>query len=132
MKNNSYDLIGDIHGQAPTIHMQRDRIEEWLLNIRIRKIHAEYYPSGKKKSKGYLIFGNKDGKWNEWHENGQRKSQGYYSQDIVYGKWTYWYDNAQKRSEGNYLWVDHGKGTWVTKYKDWTYWHEDGTFDYKK
>jgi antitoxin component YwqK of YwqJK toxin-antitoxin module len=114
---------------APTIPMLRDRIEEWLLNRRIRKIHAEYYPSGKKKSKGYLIFDNKDGKWTEWHENGQRKSQGYYSQDMVYGKWTYWHDNGQKRSEGSYLWVDYGKGKGLIKDKGWAYWCKDGIKD---
>jgi antitoxin component YwqK of YwqJK toxin-antitoxin module len=48
---------------------------------------------------------------------------------MIYGKWTHWYDNAQKRSEGSYLWVDHGKGTWVTKDKDWTYWHKDGRIE---
>ena len=104
----------------------KEKFNKWLFNRRFRKIHTEYYPNGKKKSKGYFIFDNKDGKWNEWHENGQKKSQGYYSKNMIYGKWTHWYDNAQKRSEGSYLWAYH-KGTWVIKDKDWTYWHEDGT-----
>jgi|SaaInlLV_10m_DNA_4_1040232.scaffolds.fasta_scaffold11030_1 antitoxin component YwqK of YwqJK toxin-antitoxin module len=105
------------------------KFNKWLFSIRVREIYAEHYPNGNKKSKGYLIFDNKDGKWNEWHENGQRKSQGCYSKNIIYGKWVYWHDNAKKRSEGSYLWVDHGKGIWAVKDNDWTYWDKDGRIE---
>ena len=94
MKINVFD--------AYQIKKLKERLNKWLFNIRHGKIHTEYYPSGKKKSKGCLVFDQKD------------------------GKWTYWHDNGQKRSKGSYLWVDYGKGQGLVKDKDWTYWHEDG------
>ena len=118
MKINVFDVY--------QIKRLKEGFNKWLFNRRLGKIHTEYYPSGKKKSKGYLVFDQKNGRWNEWHDNGQKKAQGYYSQDMIYGKWTYWHDNGQKRSEGSYLWVDYDKGQGLIKDKDWTYWHEDG------
>ena len=34
----------------------KEKFNKWLFNRRFRKIHTEYYPNGKKKSKGYLII----------------------------------------------------------------------------
>mgnify|MGYP000075891091 FL=1 len=109
----------------------REKLIKWLFYIRIKKVHIEYYPSGKKKSKGSLYFlqdhiDEKDGKWTEWYENGKKKSQGSFSNGTVYGQWTYWYESGQKKSKGGYIWVDYGKGKGIVKDDNWIYWDEDG------
>jgi len=78
----------------------REKLIKWLFYIRIKKVHIEYYPSGKKKSKGSLYFlqdhiDEKDGKYTEWYENGKKKSQGSFTNehfqyiDKPRGKWTH-------------------------------------------
>lgn len=104
----------------------REKLITWLFNIRIKKRHVEYYPSGKKKLKGSLIFDEKDGKWTEWHENGKKKSQVSFSNGTVYGSWVYWYENGHKKSKGGYIWVDYGKGKGIVKDENWIYWDING------
>jgi len=95
-----------------------------------------------KYAEGYVLEGERHGKWIFWYEGDQKQLEGEYTRGKKTDIWTKWSENGQKITEGQFLrdkmhgrWLDwHGNGQkaleshWVFGKRDgkWTYWATDG------
>lgn len=58
--------------------------------------HIEkFYSNGTLQSKGAILDGEKDGKWEEWYENGQKGVSETYSYGNRIGKYKSWFSNGK-------------------------------------
>lgn len=101
-----------------------------------------FWQSGKKYAEGYVLGGERHGKWVFWHRNGQRQLEGEYIKGKKTGLWIKWSEEGAKITEGNLLYGKmHGRWTdwysngqkalesqWVMGKRDgmWRYWSTDG------
>jgi antitoxin component YwqK of YwqJK toxin-antitoxin module len=78
---------------------------------------TRHWPNGNLHSRGQVIDGLREGRWEFWYQYGQRLEGGGYRQGERHGRWTRWYPNGQVHTEADYRdGVRHGR--YVSYYRD--------------
>ncbi|MEI6157499.1 MAG: PKD domain-containing protein, partial [Atribacterota bacterium] len=124
------EIIPGIRNQQHELQIFREKYSNGKLKVEysfytspdgseIRQgMETSWYPSGKKKSQGEYLNGQKEGVWISWYENGSQGQKGSYRQNGKEGIWTKYYQNGKIESQGPYK-DNRREGKW-------TKWYEDG------
>ena len=80
-----------------------------------------WYRNGKKQLEGEYVRGKKTGTWTKWREEGARITEGEFLYGKMHGTWTDWHGNGQKALESH----------WVMGKQDgkWAYFRVDGSLE---
>ncbi|WP_430909592.1 toxin-antitoxin system YwqK family antitoxin [Maribacter sp. 2-571] len=66
------------------------------------KYHKEFYRTGKTKSEGWLINGQKSGYWRFYHPNGRVSEKGHYEKGKRKDYWYFYTPRGVRQQEGHY------------------------------